>query len=276
MLLNTLQRVYLANFSVESGIRLFVEDFERDLYEEAWSLRPWRKGPFMIEQGDRGFKINSEWRSDFKWEILKGAVSLQNKDVADVGCNNGYHLFCMAKENPKSLTGFDPSALYQRQFDFINNLLKLPITYESLGVEDLRTYPKRFDVIFCLGVLYHRKDPHNALKALHMGLKKGGVLILDTLIYESSLEIALCPRTYAKMSNVFFIPSPKALENWAFKAGFTSCVMLTKCPTTLEEQRKTIWIEGLSLESFLDSSDASKSVEGYPAPCRGYFILQKG
>ncbi len=271
------KEVYLASYCLDQGLRIYIEDnLNLDtLYQEAWALRPWRKGPFILEQHDRAFKIESEWRSDFKWDILKDCLDLQGKHVADVGCNNGYHLFCMAKENCASLSGFDPSTLYKAQFTYLNALLKLPILYESLGVEDLRTYPKRFDVIFCLGVLYHRKDPHSALKALHMGLKKQGVLILDSLIYDSPLEVALCPRTYAKMNNVYFIPSPRALQNWAFKAGFSSCTLLTQRTTTTQEQRKTIWIEGLSLEHFLDPS-GSKSVEGYHAPMRGYFILTKG
>ncbi|WP_120943825.1 MULTISPECIES: tRNA 5-methoxyuridine(34)/uridine 5-oxyacetic acid(34) synthase CmoB [Helicobacter] len=267
----------MASYCVDQGLRIYLnEGVDLDqLYEKAWALRPWRKGPFMLEGRDRGFKIQSEWRSDFKWELLKDCLELRGKHVADVGCNNGYHLFCMAKQACASLTGFDPSALYKAQFAYLNALLGLDILYESLGVEDLRAYPRRFDVIFCLGVLYHRKDPHSALKALHMGLNKQGVLVLDTLIYESPLEVALCPRTYAKMRNVYFIPSPSALQNWALKAGFSACDLFARCPTTTQEQHKSAWIEGLSLEHFLDSS-GSKTLEGYDPPVRGYFILTKG
>ncbi|GMB90485.1 tRNA U34 carboxymethyltransferase [Helicobacter ailurogastricus] len=249
------------------------------IYREALALKPWRKGPFCFFQGDRhadrGFCIDSEWQSYMKWDLIKTAVNLEGLEVGDIGCNNGYYLFCMQGLKPKSLTGFDPSALYEKQFKWLNGFLKTPIVYERLGVEDLRTYAKRFDALFCLGVLYHRKDPHSTLKALHMGLKPSGVLVLDTLVFNSPLEVALCPSTYAKMSNVYFIPSIKALQNWAFKAGFKECFLLALSPTTTQEQRKTPWIEGLSLESFLDPSDSTKSIEGYPAPTRGYFILRK-
>ncbi|CRF49649.1 tRNA (5-methoxyuridine) 34 synthase [Helicobacter heilmannii] len=245
------------------------------VYREAWALRPWRKGPFCFLQGDRGFCIESEWKSYIKWDLIKGALNLEGLEVADIGCNNGYYLFCMQEQCPKSLVGFDPSALFKKQFHWLNGFLQTSIAYEELSVENLRTYPKCFDVLFCLGVLYHRKDPHNTLKALFMGLKPSGVLVLDTLIFESPLEVALCPTTYAKMSNVYFIPSVKALQNWAFKAGFKECAPLAFKPTTTVEQHKTPWIEGLSLESFLDPKDSSKSIEGYPAPLRGYFMLRK-
>ncbi|WP_434802011.1 tRNA 5-methoxyuridine(34)/uridine 5-oxyacetic acid(34) synthase CmoB [Helicobacter felistomachi] len=245
------------------------------VYHEALKLKPWRKGPFCFHQGDCGFCIDSEWQSYMKWDLIKGAVGLEGLEVADIGCNNGYYLFCMQEQQPKSLVGFDPSALYAKQFKWLNSFLKTSIVYESLGVEDLRTYAKRFDVLFCLGVLYHRKDPHSTLKALFMGLKPSGVLVLDTLIFDSPLEVALCPSIYAKMSNVYFIPSVKALQNWAFKAGFKECTPLAFKSTTTKEQRQTPWIEGLSLEAFLDPLDPTKSIEGYPAPLRGYFILRK-
>ncbi|BCZ19829.1 tRNA U34 carboxymethyltransferase [Helicobacter sp. NHP19-012] len=245
------------------------------VYQEALALKPWRKGPFCFTQNDKGFCIDSEWQSYMKWDLIKGAINLEGLEVADIGCNNGYYLFCMQEQRPKSLVGFDPSPLCERQFHWLNGFLKTPILYEKLGVEDLRTYPKHFDVLFCLGVLYHRKDPHSTLKALFMGLKPSGVLVLDTLIYDSPLEVALCPSTYAKMSNVFFIPSPKALQNWAFKAGFKECSPLAFKSTDTSEQRKSAWIDGLSLESFLDPKDPTKSIEGYPAPLRGYFILRK-
>ncbi|PAF44878.1 tRNA 5-methoxyuridine(34)/uridine 5-oxyacetic acid(34) synthase CmoB [Helicobacter sp. 11S02596-1] len=240
--------------------------------EIALLLRPWRKGPFYIGE----LFIDTEWKSFIKWQLLAPFVDLAGKDVADIGCNNGYYLFEMAKHSPKSLVGFDPSGLYKTQFDFINLFLKQPITYELLGIQHLRDYQKRFDVIFCLGVLYHRSDPIVALKSLFMGLNDGGELILDTLIIDSTLEIALCPRlSYAKMPNVYFIPSVPTLKGWCDRVGFAEVEVLAISETSTNEQRKTEWIQGLSLESFLDPSDISKTIEGYPAPKRGYFRCKK-
>ncbi|PAF49543.1 tRNA 5-methoxyuridine(34)/uridine 5-oxyacetic acid(34) synthase CmoB [Helicobacter sp. 12S02232-10] len=240
--------------------------------EIALDLKPWRKGPFYL--GD--LFIDAEWKSYIKWNLLTPFVDLKDKDVADIGCNNGYYLFEMAKFSPKTLVGFDPSGLYKTQFDFINLFLKQNIVYELLGIEHLRIYDKKFDVIFCLGVLYHRSDPIFALKSLFMGLKEGGELILDTLIIDSELEIALCPKkSYAKMPNVYFIPSIPTLRGWCERAGFTQMEILTISETSVNEQRKTEWIEGLSLESFLDPKDPKRTIEGYNAPKRGYFRLKR-
>ena len=45
--------------------------------------------------------------------------------------------------------------------------------------------------------------------------------------------------------------------------------------TDESKQRKTEWIDGQSLENFLDPDDKTKTVEGYPAPARVYVRLIK-
>jgi tRNA (mo5U34)-methyltransferase len=60
------------------------------------------------------------------------------------------------------------------------------------------------------------------------------------------------------------------------RAGFNSFEVLGTVLTTSEEQRKTDWIESQSLEDFLDPADNTKTVEGYPAPKRGYVRIKRG
>ncbi len=232
-------------------------------------LKPWRKGPFKIND----LFIDSEWRSYIKWNSLKPHLNIQNKDILDVGCNNGYYMFRMLEFKPKSITGFDPSALFNLQFEFINLFIKSDIEYKLLGVEHIPFYDKKFDVIFCMGVLYHRRDPIEMLKELKSGLKKDGEVILDTLIIEGSGEYALTPMRYAKMKNVYFIPTLKALYNWIERAKFSNVEFIGKRYTTTNEQRKTDWIEGESLESFLNKNQ-TKTIEGYEPSLRIYLKLK--
>jgi len=42
--------------------------------------------------------------------------------------------------------------------------------------------------------------------------------------------------------------------------------------TTLEEQRKTDWLENESLVDFLDPTDHSKTIEGLSAPKRAVIL----
>ena len=243
--------------------------YKKEIETIAENLKPWRKGPFKINE----LFIDSEWKSFIKWNILKPHLDLANKDILDVGCNNGYYMFRMFEMNPKSIIGFDPSVLFNLQFNFINKFIKSNIEYKLLGVEHIPYYPKKFDVIFCLGVLYHRSDPINTLKTLKQGLNPNSELILDTLIIEGDEEIALSPIRYQKMKNVYFIPTLKTLYNWIEKAKFKEIKYIGKKYTTINEQRKTNWIGGESLNSFLNE-DQTKTIEGYPPPLRIYLKLK--
>ena len=230
-------------------------------------MKPWRKGPFQFNT----LFIDSEWQSQIKYNLLEPHFNLKDKIVGDIGCNNGYYLFRMLSQQPKKLIGFDPSAIYYSQFQFVDHFIKSGIVYELLGVEHVEFYEHKFDTLFCLGVLYHRSDPVAMLKSLFKGLNKGGELILDTFMIDGEEEICLTPRDrYSKIPNIYFVPTVNALKNWCYRAGFESVEVLEIMKTELNEQRKTEWIDTQSLEDFLDPDDPTKTVEGYPAPKRVY------
>ncbi len=235
--------------------------------EASLAMRPWRKGPFRLFDT----LIESEWDSARKYNLLSPYIDLRGKVVGDIGCNNGYYLFRMLAEQPAKLVGFDPSPLFMTQFDLINRFIRSDIRYELLGVEHVGAYEEPFDTLFCLGVLYHRSDPVATLKSLKKGLVKGGELFLDTFMIDGEAHVALTPEArYSKIPNIYFIPTVAALRNWCKRAGFTEIDLLEIKTTTPEEQRKTDWIYGESLENFLDPEDPSLTVEGYPAPKRLY------
>ncbi len=242
------------------------ESLSSDIYRLAKQLRPWKKGPFLVGN----FTIDSEWVSSIKYNILEPHIDIRNKIVADVGCNNGYYMFRMLKHAPKKIIGFDPSARACSQFLLINHFLKTSIEFMLCGVERLELF-KPFDVIFCLGVLYHRTDPLSTLKILKRSLNKGGVLFLDSIIIDDDSYTALCPKErYAKMKNVYFIPTPKTLESWLLRAGFRDIQFIDKKPTTSQEQRQTEWSNQQSLNDFLCPNNQKVTIEGYPAPIRLY------
>ncbi|MGW8169841.1 MAG: tRNA 5-methoxyuridine(34)/uridine 5-oxyacetic acid(34) synthase CmoB [Sulfurovaceae bacterium] len=243
------------------------EDQQNEINTLALAMKPWRKGPFKINS----LFIDTEWQSYIKYNLLEQYFNLEDKVVGDIGCNNGYYLFRMLKHKPKKLVGFDPSALFYTQFSFINHFIKSDITYELLGVEHLGIYEHKFDVLFCLGVLYHRSDPIATLKSLYKGLENGGELFLDTFMIDGEEEVALTPfERYSKIPNIYFIPTVNALKNWCYRAGFESVEILTIKITDKTEQRKTDWIDSQSLEDFLDPQNPNLTVEGYPAPKRIY------
>jgi tRNA (mo5U34)-methyltransferase len=245
---------------------------EENIHQAARTVWPWRKGPFQVATTF----IDSEWRSYIKYDLLKPHFDLKDKIVGDIGCNNGYYLFRMMEEKPKRLVGFDPSAIPFCQFKFLDHFIQSDIKFELLGVEHVEHYEHKFDILFCLGVLYHRPDPVGALKSLYKGLNKNGELILDTFMIDGEDEICLTPKgRYSKIPNIYFIPTVNALKNWCYRAGFERVEVLDIVKTNSKEQRWTEWINSQSLEHFLDENDNTKTVEGYPAPKRVYIKAKK-
>ena len=252
---------------VEVDFKAVSRKQEAQILETARMMKPWRKGPFRISQTF----IDSEWQSFIKYRIIEPYFDLAGKVVGDIGCNNAYYLFRMQAGRPKKLVGFDPSALTYSQFQFLNHFIKSDILYELLGVEHVEFYEQRFDLLFCLGVLYHRSDPVSTLKSLFRGLNKGGELILDTFMIDGEDEICLTPKErYSKIPNIYFIPTINALKNWCHRAGFEKVEVIAVKKTEGDEQRKTEWIDSQSLDNFLDPNDRNRTVEGYPAPKRVY------
>ncbi|OOF52093.1 tRNA 5-methoxyuridine(34)/uridine 5-oxyacetic acid(34) synthase CmoB [Rodentibacter genomosp. 1] len=237
-------------------------------------LMPWRKGPYHLF----GIYIDCEWRSDFKWDrVLPHLAPLKDRTILDVGCGSGYHMWRMLGEGAKMVVGIDPTELFLCQFEAVRKLLNNDrrVNLIPLGIEQMQPLAA-FDTVFSMGVLYHRKSPLDHLIQLKNQLKKGGELVLETLVVDGDANTVLLPADrYAKMKNVYFIPSVATLINWLEKVGFTHARCVDVAPTTLEEQRKTDWLENESLIDFLDPNDQSKTIEGYQAPTRAVILANK-
>ena len=237
-------------------------------------LMPWRKGPYHLF----GIHVDCEWRSDFKWDrVLPHLAPLQGRTILDVGCGSGYHMWRMVGEGAKMVVGIDPTELFLCQFEAVRKLLNNDrrANLIPLGIEQMQPLAA-FDTVFSMGVLYHRKSPLDHLSQLKNQLVKDGELVLETLVVDGDVNTVLVPTDrYAKMKNVYFIPSVAALINWLEKVGFTNVRCVDVATTTLEEQRKTDWLENESLIDFLDPNDHSKTIESYQAPKRAVILANK-
>lgn len=238
-------------------------------------FHPWRKGPFYLF----GIHIDTEWRSDWKWErVLPHISPLKNRYVLDVGCGSGYHLWRMRGEGAELAVGIDPSALFLCQFSAIKQLggNDQHVHFLPLGIQELPPL-RAFDTVFSMGVLYHRRSPIDHLYQLKDQLRVGGELVLETLVIDGDENTVLVPDDrYAQMNNVWFLPSVPALIKWLKKCGFEDVRMVDESMTSIQEQRKTEWMRNDSLEQYLMPSDPSKTIEGYPAPKRAVFIAVRG
>lgn len=237
------------------------------LQEALMKFHPWRKGPFDIA----GVAIDTEWRSDLKWQRLINHIEpLAGRTVLDVGCGSGYHCWRMAGAGAALTIGIEPSPLFVMQYWAVQRYIQNQrVWVVPQRMEQVPANLKAFDTAFSMGILYHRRAPFEHLQALRDSLKPGGQLVLETLVIDESEGDCLVPEgRYAKMGNVWFIPSVRSLEGWLRKMRFKDVATVDVSVTTSEEQRSTQWMRFESLKDFLDPNDNSKTIEGYPAPRR--------
>ena len=237
------------------------------VYQTMRDFMPWRKGPFEVF----GNSIDAEWRSERKWNrVLPELPDLRNKIVADIGCNNGYYMFRMAQHTPKLVIGFEPYLQHYFAFKTLNAFAGVEsLAVELLGVEHINLFQNCFDVVFLMGILYHRSSPVEVLRDIRSAMSPEGVLMVESQGIPGNEPLALFPEhRYAKVPGTYFVPTGACLANWLSRAGFTDVEIFYSHPMSSQEQRRTEWMVFESYEDFIDKSDPTLTVEGYPAPVR--------
>ncbi len=236
------------------------------------ALRPWRKGPFEVFGED----LDSEWRSDWKWNRVKRAqVGLSGARILDVGAGNGYYALRMLGAGAAGVLGVDPGILPVLQFQALANFMRVPAWILPCTLEQTPAVAA-FDRVFSMGVLGHRRDPLAHLQLLGERLRPTGHLVLETLVVPGPTGYILRPAgRYARMRNVWLLPSTNSLRQWLQQAGFTAIELVHEGVTSSAEQRTTSWMRFASLADALRPGDPSLTMEGYPAPRRALLTARK-
>ncbi|MBT8147937.1 MAG: tRNA 5-methoxyuridine(34)/uridine 5-oxyacetic acid(34) synthase CmoB [Gammaproteobacteria bacterium] len=252
---------------VSIGLAADAKGRAAELEQQLRQFIPWRKGPFELF----GVQIETEWQSDMKWgRLLPHIATLKNRKVLDVGCGNGYHCWRALGEGARLVIGVEPYLLYVMQFLALKNYLRHHPCY-VLPVK-LQDYPGPFsyyDTVFSMGVLYHVRSPIDHLLQLKKCLNRDGQLVLETLVVDGGEGYCLTPSDrYARMGNVWFIPSIATLNRWLQRCGFVEVKLVDTSITTTMEQHSTSWMPFKSLADGLDPDDQAKTCEGLPAPKR--------
>ena len=272
--LNVLPDIPNAKIQLGDVLAVSMDGLDIDKAEIQTALQefcPWRKGPFDI----LGVQVDTEWRSDLKWQrVLPHLTSLQGKKVLDIGCGSGYHMWRMLEQEAKLVLGIDPSSLFSFHFASIKRYQpQAPVFLIPTGIDEMPDDMTAFDTVFSMGILYHRKNPIEHLYKIKSLLRKGGEVVLETLVVDGDEQTCLMPEArYAKMRNVWFLPSVSMLTLWMQRVGFKNVRCVDVNTTTSQEQRSTDWMYFESLADFLDPNDDSKTIEGYAAPQRAVLI----
>ena len=188
----------------------------RDLLME---LHPWRKGHLQLDD----VRIDTEWRSDWKWSRLSDAIEpLDGRAVLDVGSGNGYYALEMRKAGAAVVIGVDPTLLFAMQFLAINVFARDDgVFILPCRLEETPPAHHAFDTTFSMGVLYHQRDHQAHLRDLGATLRPGGQLVLETLFLPGeNVHAATPPARYARMRNVWSLPTVPQLVRWLEEAGY--------------------------------------------------------
>ena len=242
--------------------------------QAARAMMPWKKGPYRL----CGIEIDAEWRSDLKWDRLKPALpELTGRTVLDVGCNNGYYMFRMLPQEPAFVLGIDPVPRLWYQYQLLQHFAQIPqFDFRMWGWQELEMMPQLFDVIFCMGIIYHHSDPIRIIRGLYQALKPGGTLVLESIIIPGENPDCLFPEErYARMRNVWFVPTLKAMCHFLTRCRFKNIQTVAVNRHEPEEQRTTPWNPGPSYADFIDPNCPEKTIEGYPAPYRAIVTAQR-
>ena len=238
-------------------------------------LKSWRKGPFEYA----GIEVDAEWRSDIKWnrvmELCEPAI--RGGRICDVGCNNLYYIYRMLEKDPALVVGCEPVERYYF-YHYLNSKFYTDrrIQFELLGIDDLAVYGPFFDLVFCMGILYHRRHPLLALENMAAGMRPGGRLVLESAGIPGDDEKCLFPgKRYMRAPGWWFLPTARALANMLTRSGFDEVEIRGVFSMSMDEQRATAWVDTQSLEDFLDPDDPSRTVEGYPAPVRIFVTARR-
>lgn len=262
------------------------------LADTLMQLHPWRKGPLNLA----GCAIDTEWRSDWKWDRLAPHLPLQGARVLDIGCGNGYFGWRMLAAGARLVVGVDPTLLFVMQWLACRHFAGTQANFVlPLGIEDLPglsvsdppaaelnlTNPGTngsdqagLDVVCSMGVLYHRRDPLEHLQQIRQLLRPGGQMVLETLVLpaDQATEVLVPKERYARMRNVWAVPGTLKLLEWVQQAGFKDIRLVDVTPTRLEEQRSTAWMRFESLAESLDGQNPEQTLEAYPAPVRAIIL----
>ncbi len=232
-----------------------------------WPCRPGAKGHSTLPAS----------RSTVNGAVISnGTVSksdiapLEGRSVLDVGCGNAYYAMQMRIAGARAVIGIDPTLLYIVQFLAIDHFLQTGHVFVlPLRLHELPQDSRSFDTTFSMGVLYHQRSPIDHLRQLKGTLRTGGQLVLETIFVPGKESYACTPPDrYARMRNVWLLPTIAELTTWLRRSGFADIEVIDESVTTTDEQRSTEWMAFESLREALKPDDPDWTVEGWPAPRR--------
>ena len=149
------------------------------------------------------------------WQRLQQPVPLQ---VLEAGCGAGRFTEVLLGTTAAAVTSTDLSAAVEP------NQLNCPQSprhrIAQCDINQLPFLPGQYDVVMCLGVIQHTRDPERTIADLYRQVKPGGWLVIDHYRHAVStytkLTVALLRPVLKRLPPKRGIVATKALTQWFF------------------------------------------------------------
>lgn len=186
--------------------------------------------------------------------------TVRGKRCLDVGSNAGYDVFLLASMGALEVVGTEPNGFFHHA-QFFSAVYDFPgVSFLNLGWEDLdRRYLYDFDLVTCLGLIYHVKEPGLLIDRLASIMRPGATLVMEThVLSETSHQNLYIEDKFWGDETYWWVFGDECLKGMLRTAGFSNVQMLLKMDC---DSRNPL--------------DPTTTVEGYPAGARAWFAAQK-
>jgi SAM-dependent methyltransferase len=180
-----------------------------------------------IHDEDRGDRHHQRGRYFFDPLVTVAGGSLRGKRVLDLGCNAGWWSVRAAEAGADFVAGIDGRQMHVDQANLVFEAKGIDASRYSFSVGDVLRdkWPDGpFDVVLCLGLLYHVSDPIGLLDRI--AETNTDLLAIDTAVadgagsyWRSRTDSADDPRSSVGAKTVL-IPSRRALVDLAKSHGY--------------------------------------------------------
>lgn len=248
----------------EASFRRFVQDTPANAAfcaEFLPQLGTFLQGPFPLPQHR---VTRSAWDCRGKDGAYRACglspETMAGKRTLDVGCNAGYDTFLANGMGAAESVGVDPHPFYYHAL-FLNAVYdRADVSFRNVGWQDLPSGNLgTFDLVTCLGLIYHVKNPMALLDALATVMKRGARLVLEThVLSERSNDARFVEGAFWGDDSYWWIFGDECLMAMLRASGFADVSMTLKADCLSRNPR-----------------DPLVTVEGHPAGARAWFTATK-
>ncbi len=169
-------------------------------------------------------------RKHYFFDPLAKAGAFAGKRVLDLGCNAGFWSLEAVRAGCEQVVGIDAREAHIEQASLVFRANEVPerkyrFLQDNVFDGDIASWGGPFDVVLCLGLLYHVCKPMELLERIS-GVNRDLLVIDSTVLNDERnlIELRHEPLEDPRMSadyQLVFLPTPRAVHDMAAATGYT-------------------------------------------------------